>query len=467
MKDGFIVEKYDLIVVGGGTGGSIAGKTAAELGYKVCIIDRKIKSKIGSKVCGEAVGKHHFDNVGISRPKGDELNSLVTGIDIFSPDMKTVFRIKEKGLTGFMINRLEFGQRLLTEALDAGVELLDQRLVLDPIFKNDFTVGVKVKDLVKNNQSEVFGETVIDASGMAAVLRRKMPTGWQIERKIDHDDIAACYRESREVSHQIDDPEYLKIYLSRKIAPGGYYWIFPKKNNEVNVGLGVQMVQNFPNPRKRLYKHVLSQPLFQNSKKIEGGAGLVSIRRPINLVGNGILFVGDSACQTNPAHGSGIGPSMSAGKLAAQVACRAMDTGDVSRSNLWFYNTKYMLKYGIRYAGLEVFKILLQKCKDEDLNYGMENKLISGKQIFSRTTLSEDLAKNKDLWLKGKESDPFMKSLIQTSEHMKRLREIYEEFPQPEEYSAWSSKVCDVIDEMKGMNHLNPYSIITSFFRIQ
>ena len=285
----------------------------------------------------------------------------------------------------------------------------------------------------------------------SAVLRRKMPTDWQIERKIDHDDIAACYRETREVSRQIEDPEYLKIYLSRKIAPGGYYWIFPKKNNEVNIGLGVQMVKNFPNPRKKLYQHVLTQPLLKNSKKIKGGAGLVPIRRPINLVGNGILFVGDSACQTNPAHGSGIGPSMTAGKLAAQVACRAMDIGDVSQSNLWFYNTKYMLKYGIRYAGLEVFKIFLQKCEDEDLDYGMENNLLTGKQIFSRTTLYEDLAKNKDLPLKGKESDPFMTALIQTSENMKRIKKIYEEFPQPEGYSAWIYKVDKIIAEMNVM----------------
>jgi flavin-dependent dehydrogenase len=77
------MDKYDLVVVGGGTGGAVVGKTTAELGYNVCILDQKIKTKIGDKICGEAVGKHHFDDIGILPPKGDELANIVNGIDFF------------------------------------------------------------------------------------------------------------------------------------------------------------------------------------------------------------------------------------------------------------------------------------------------------------------------------------------------------------------------------------------------
>jgi len=443
------MDKYDLVVVGGGTGGVVAGKTAAELGYNVCILDQKIKIKIGDKICGEAVGKHHFDDINILPPKRDELANIVTGINVFSPDLKTVFRIKVTGLQGFVINRLEFGQRLLMEALDAGVELLDRMLVLEPIFKNDFTVGVKVKDLIRKKLNEVYGKVIVDASGMSAVLRRKMPSDWQIQRKIDNDDIEACYQETREVPNQIDS-KYLKIYLSREIAPGGYYWMFSKGINIINVGIGTQMTKNFPDPKKQLYKHVFSQRFFKNSKIIKRGRGLVPTRRPINLVGNGMLFTGDSACQTNPAHGSGIGPSMRAGKLAAHTACKAIETGDVSQGNLWSYNTEYMLKYGARYAGLDVFRIFLQKCKDEDLNYGMANKMITGDQIFSRAFLYEDLESYKDS-LKGIDK-PFFKALMQTSENMTRIKKIYEDFPKPKAYSVWIRKVNKIIAEMKEMS---------------
>ncbi|MCK4953342.1 NAD(P)/FAD-dependent oxidoreductase [Candidatus Bathyarchaeota archaeon] len=445
------MEKHDLVVVGGGTSGCIAGKTAAELGLKVCILEQKIKKEIGIKACGEAVGIHHFYNIGISPPKGDELYSKVAGIDVLSPDLKTVHRIKVKNLTGFMVNRKVFGHRLLREALDAGVKFLDRTLVLEPIFKNNFTVGVKVKDLARNKTTEIYGKVVLDASGVTAILRRKMPPNWQIERIVENSDLEACIQETREVSTQIEDPEYLKIILSRKIAPGGYYWIFPKGNNLVNVGLGVQMTKNFPNPKKQLYKHILSQSLFKNSKKINGRAGLIPTRRPINLVGNGILFAGDSACQTNPAHGSGIGPSMIAGKFAAQTACKAIETGDVSQKNLWSYNINYMSQYGNKYAGLDVYRIFIQKCRDEDFNYGMKNQLIKGEHIFSRTTPYEDLESNQMPWIRRTDTHPLLKALIQTSNNMKRIKKIYEQFPQPEGYSTWALKVKEIIEEMKEM----------------
>ena len=261
------MEKYDLVVVGGGTSGCIAGKTAAELGFKVCILEQKIKKEIGIKACGEAVGIHHFYNVGVSPPKGDEVHSKVAGIDVLSPDLKTIHRIKVKNLTGFMINRKVFGLRLLRKALDAGAKFLDQTLVLEPIFKNNFTVGVKVKDLARNKTTEIYGKVVLDASGIKAILRRKIPLNWQIERIIENSDLESCIQETREVATQIEDPAYLKIIFSRKIAPGGYYWIFPKGNNLINVGLGVQMTKNYPNPKKQLYEHVLSQALFKKLKE--------------------------------------------------------------------------------------------------------------------------------------------------------------------------------------------------------
>ena len=44
------MKKFDVIVVGAGTGGCSAAKTVAEAGLRVCMIDRKSKQKIGDKV---------------------------------------------------------------------------------------------------------------------------------------------------------------------------------------------------------------------------------------------------------------------------------------------------------------------------------------------------------------------------------------------------------------------------------
>ena len=73
-----------------------------------------------------------------------------------------------------------FGQRLLDDALNVGVELIDNTLVLKPILADDFVIGVKVKNFSENKHKEFYAKAVIDASGMAAVLRKGLPSTWEI-----------------------------------------------------------------------------------------------------------------------------------------------------------------------------------------------------------------------------------------------------------------------------------------------
>lgn len=96
------------------------------------------------------------------------------------------------------------------------------------------------------------------------------------------------------------------------------------------------------------------------------------------MTGNGIAMVGDSACQVNPIHGGGIGPSMMGGSLAGRTIVKAIEKDDVSRGGLWQYNVDYMKGYGAKQAGLDIFRLfLLKSIGNEEINYGMKYKLIT------------------------------------------------------------------------------------------
>lgn len=446
--------KYDVVVVGAGTGGSTAAKTMADKGYKVCLIDQKPKGTIGDKVCGEALEKFYIDDLGMPPPRGEELAGIVRGVDIFSPDLKSVFRLGgEAQVNGFMINRLAFGQRLLGEALDSGVELMDNTRVTAPVMDSNYVKGVFSKSAARSETAELDASVVIDASGMAAVIRRQAPSEWCIEREIPGEDVQVCYQEIREVP-RIEEPQYLQIYLNQDVSPGGYYWIFPKGEKKVNVGLGIQMKHGSPNPREQLYRHVLSKPFFNNSKRIDsGGGGIVSTRRPLSsMVGNGVVFVGDAACQPNPIHGGGIGASMVAGRLAAETACGALDRGDISRKGLWRYNSEYMTVYGARTAISDVFRILLQKCSNSDLNRGMRDRLVREQDIL-KASLGEELNLGliDKVWLvfRGIRVLSFIRALARTAEMTKVIKEMYVHFPEPEESDKWSANVDSLIKNIK------------------
>ena len=444
--------KFDVIVVGAGTGGTMASKEAARRGLKVLLIDKKPKEKIGDKVCGDAIGRHHFDNLGLSYPKGEELESIFEGIEVYSPDRETVFKIRGERLEGFGVNRHRFGQRLLREALDAGVELIDNTSVIGPIVKDRFVRGVVVRS--DGEKTSIEADIVIDASGVAGVIRKRLPSDFGVEREILQEDLIVAYREIRELKEPIETPDYAKIYLTQTIAPGGYYWIFPKRDgNIVNVGIGVQSGPNAPNPKKQLYEYVLNQKIFEDSKIAHGGGGAVPTRRPLDcLVANGIMFVGDAAFQVNPVHGGGIGPSMIAGKIAGETAVKALENEDVSKEGLWSYNVRFMHEYGAKQASLDIFRWFLQKLSDEELNWGMRHRLITEQDIL-KANLGEDLRLNITekavRFFKGIRRLAFLQKLREVANVMKMIKQFYRNYPGPENFEKWRKEIREIFSNFK------------------
>jgi digeranylgeranylglycerophospholipid reductase len=450
------LKKFDVIVVGAGTGGCLTAKTVAKAGLKVCMIDQKPEHKIGDKVCGDAIGKHHFDNINLAHPSGAELEQKIEGIKVYSPDMETVVTVQGEGIHGYLVNRQLFGQRLVKEAKDAGATLIDSTMVTEPAIKDSVVVGVLTKDTKTGENTEMSAQVVVDASGHSAVLRKKLPPEFGIETEVDDADVEVCYREIREVEGQISDPGFCKIYLDLQRFPGGYCWVFPKGPTMVNAGLGVAMVKGFPNPKQLYQEHVLSMPIFKGSRALTGGGGLVPTRRPISpMVANGIIIIGDAACQVNPIHGGGIGSSMMGGVKAAEVIVVALEKDDVSREMLWPYTGMFMELYGAKQAGLDIFRMLLQRLTNKEMNYGMQQHLITDDDLL-KTSMGDDLKLNisekTSRLFKGLGSLSLLKKLNTTAKLMKEIKELYRNYPSsPEELGEWEQKTAQILEKAKKM----------------
>ena len=432
----------DLLVAGAGTAGCLAARTAARRGLEVLLVDRKPAADVGRKVCGDAVGSHHFDRLGLRHPSGSELRDKVRGFQIFSPDRKTRFRCPVDGLEGFMLDRREFGQRLLREAVDAGAEFEDRMLALEPVIREGYVRGAVFKDLRTGHERRVEARVTIDATGFVGMLRRKIPPPLLPERAIDPRDVQAGYREIRRVETAIEP--YCCLYLNQTVSPGGYSWVFPEGDGVVNVGIGVQMVRGFPDPREQLYKHVLADPIFDGSSVLERGAWYVPTRRPLDcMTANGFMVVGDAACLTNPLTGGGIGPSMLSGRLAAEAAADAIADGDVGRGGLWPYNTRFMEEYGAKQAALDVFRVFLQRLGDEDLNYGMSHQLVKEEDVLKISSdghLRLGVGDRMLRVLRGIRRPSLLSKLSRVRALMREARELYEAYPSPGELARWRAE---------------------------
>ena len=448
------MEKFDVVVVGAGTGGCLAAKTTAEAGLKVCLIERKRKEEIGEKICGDAMGEHHLKNLNLEKPQNGELEKRIEGIRIYSPDLETVFTIAHEDFVGYLLNRRLFGQWLLKNALDEGAILLDSTQCLEPMIAKGFVTGVSVKNLKTGKNIQLRGKVVLDASGFLAVIRRKLPKQMGIENEVANEDVEACYREIRQLRQEVENTKYCEIYFNQNVTPGGYAWIFPKSGAKVNVGLGICMRGKFPNPKNQFYKHILTKPMFEGSLLLNCGAWYDPTRKPLdNMVGNGIAIIGDAACLVNPIHGGGIGPSMLSGYLAGKTIIEALEKGDVSQKSLWPYNRKYMEMYGTKQAGLDVFRMLLLTSRDEDLSYGMKYKLLTEEDVL-KAGLGEDFRLNITETAKrvfrGLGRLRFLNKLRLTANLIKQVQAHYRNYPEtPENFEGWRIKTEALFKEAK------------------
>ncbi|MEM2420113.1 MAG: NAD(P)/FAD-dependent oxidoreductase [Candidatus Bathyarchaeia archaeon] len=446
--------KYDVIVVGAGTAGCLAAKTVAETGLKVCLIERKSRREIGEKICGDALGEHHLKALGLSPPQHGELERRIEGVKIYSPDLETVFTVKHEDFSGYLLNRRLFGQWLLKLALDEGATLHDCTQCLEPIIENGYVVGVSARNVKTGEKIRFEGKVTIDASGFLAIVRRKLPKGMMIENEVSREDVEACYREIRQLKQEAGEKSHCEIYLNQNVSPGGYTWLFYKGSAKVNAGLGVCMRGNFPNPKKQFYKHVLTQPLFEGSLLLDGGAWYDPTRRPLdNMVGNGVIITGDAACLVNPIHGGGIGPSMLSGYLAGKTIAEALEKGDVSQNGLWPYNVRYMEDYGTKQAGLDVFRLLLITCKNEDLNYGMKYQLLTEEDVLKAglgESFSLKITETAKRVFRGIRRIGFLNRLRITVNLMNKVKAHYRNYPKtPKEFEKWRLKTEALFNEAR------------------
>ena len=443
--------KYDVVIAGAGIAGASAAYFISAKGFNVLLTDMKPFERAGDKPCGDALGKHHLDELSLSYPSGNELEGIVKGIDIYSPYEDMKYRILGEG---FEINRVEFTKRFIKSARNKGAEYLPETQVIKPLVKDGRVKGAVLWSRNKGSW-EVSSDLLIDASGMSRVIVRRLPREWPIRDEVRPQDTNIAYREIRKLRKPPEEPEILRIYVSKEKAPGGYWWFFPYslKDGLVNIGLGVQGGKGYPHPKEQLYSKVIKErPDLKDSLIIESGGAAVPTRRPVNtLVWEGIAVVGDSAYTVNPIHGGGKGSAM----LSSWCLSKALERGPLSdvwsAKDLWSANNCYMVRYGAKQAALDIFRRFLQELSDNDLEYGMRKKIIKEEDlniVSLKGDLELSIVDKAIRLLAGLRRPSLLIRLKGVSEYMDKAKEHYMKYPEkPAELTRWVKETNNLYKE--------------------
>ena len=344
--------KTDVVVIGAGPAGLVAGERIAQAGFDVLIFE-KSEYPGKNKVCGGAVSKECF--LDLKLPK-KIIEKQCNKIEVIFPDQK--FQSTHK--LGFALFQRElFDKELAKKATKSGAKLLTSTLITD-MKRNDNGLTASFKNLLSSEIGKVKTKIIILADGVNTLAYKKFGLG--CANKPESTSLAATC-DLKWSKNPIDS---LGFFFSNKISPFGYGWIFPKKDT-INVGvlcLRSKLKQNIWN---YLNYFIASQNL--NSREvIRSGSRFMPQGLVEKIFDESLLIVGDAAGTADPIDGGGIYNAAVSGEIAGKVAVKALKNKNVTTDFLSKYNTLWQ-KTG-NYKTFQRSYLLQQLALRNDVNIG-------------------------------------------------------------------------------------------------
>jgi len=323
----------EVLVVGGGPGGSAAAHWLADLGHEVMLVEKKEYPR--EKTCGDGLTPRSirqlldmgfdFDVAEFHHCRGLRAYSGDLMLELDWPDHP------EFPSWGGVIRRADLDQQVARLAEKQGAVIRDHTAAA-PIIEGGRLSGIT---LTSDGETEtIHPRVVIVADGSLSRFGRAL--GGSRDKALPYGLAARAYYSSP----RSKDP-YIESQLDLRDAAGtsvpGYGWVFPLGDGVVNVGVGV--LSTF-HRWKETNTNILMDALVSSAPdhwEISPDTALSKPRGgklPMSMsvgpkVGANWLLVGDAAGAINPFNGEGIAYAYETGRIAARHVHNALAADDL------------------------------------------------------------------------------------------------------------------------------------------
>ncbi|HEX2740900.1 MAG TPA: FAD-dependent monooxygenase, partial [Rubrobacter sp.] len=252
-----MAERYDLVVVGAGPGGSSTAYHSTKAGLNTLLVDRQEFPR--DKTCGDGLMPHAASEValmGLADWLDEPHHGKFTGFSIYTRSALLRQNVPPSlhGPRGYVVRRQETDAKVLERAVSAGA---------------DFRSGVRATDLVRSASGAVTG---ILASKAGESLRFDAPLvvvadgvgGFAGKGMKAHQNAVA----RRQYFRDVDGPDKkdLHVFITKDMNShgAGYGWVFYFGDGTANVGAGVSTSALARTGRnlKDFYDRFLEEPLM-------------------------------------------------------------------------------------------------------------------------------------------------------------------------------------------------------------
>ncbi|GGN86318.1 MULTISPECIES: digeranylgeranylglycerophospholipid reductase [Haloarcula] len=332
-------DRFDVVIAGAGPAGGQCARDLAERNYDVLVLETEQESEFPRQSNKSTAGT--FPSAMTSFAIPDEVVMQYTDeVVLESPNDHYV-----RTQTGAVLEFADFKRFLVRDSREKGATYRFDSRVSAPIMEDGEVVGVRY-----DGDEEVYADIVIDATGPAAPLAKKLGV---CDLKRDHQAIGIEYEfENVDLNHDgyADLRDAMMLRLDHDLAPGGYSWIFHTGEDTAKVGLCY--IQNASHHEYAkdgmgiddyLDYWLDTDPRFEDAEKIEGTQahrGSAHIQPPKSLSTDNFMAIGDTVPTIDPLWGEGIHKGMKSARAAAATVDAALtpETPDTSAESLSVYD---------------------------------------------------------------------------------------------------------------------------------
>ena len=322
-------QTWDVIVVGGGPGGSTVATLLGRAGRKVLVLE---KEKFPRFHVGESLLPFNlplFERIGVAekvRAAGfqkkhgaffwNEANGGIRPVDFATG-------LDDRHPSAYQVKRAEFDDLLLRHAEESGAEVREETAVERVVFDGGRAVGV-IAQSPGGGQEEIRSRVVVDASGQAALLSRQMGTR-KFDPRLKRAGLFAHYEGVRWPA----DQRYGDILLP--IDRGVWYWVIPFSDRTCSVGAVFEpsLAASAASLEEKLDLLLGRSPRMQDflagARRTSRVLGISDYSTSsARAAGDGWVLVGDAATFLDPVFSTGVFLAMAMGERAAARIERAL-----------------------------------------------------------------------------------------------------------------------------------------------
>ncbi len=349
------MEKFDVIVVGGGPAGLSAAISAAKAGVRTCVIERGdypgTKNVMGGVLytrSTEAVVPEFWKEAPLERPIIEQRYGLISGDEILSMSYRDP-AWDQPPYNAHTVLRVKFDRWLAQQAEKAGALIITETVVQDLLYEGDDVVGVRTG----RAEGDLGAKVVILAEGVNNFIAQKAG----LARPLKSENVAVAVKEVISLpTEKIEDRFCLEpgqgatIELFGESTQGmlGTAFIYTNKDTlSIGVGALIEPLIRAKWTPNDLLDALKAKPYVK--RLLQGGEMKEYLAHMIpeggynampKLYRQGVMVVGDTAMFVNGLHREGSNLAMASGKIAGEVAAQAIKVGDVSERTLNHYDDR-------------------------------------------------------------------------------------------------------------------------------